>query len=80
MESLHQSGIRFGQPTQFTHPHLLESNELTIGLLPSEFAERREKLMEKIAKHCVDTKKPQRNIVKFTHATHEKISKQIKLS
>lgn len=63
MESLHQPGVRFGQTTQFTHPHLLESNELTIGLLPTEFAERREKLMEKIAKHCVDTKKPQRNIV-----------------
>lgn len=63
MESLHQSGVQFGQPTQFTHPHLLKPNELTIGLLPTEFSERREKLMEKVTKYCVDTKRPQRQMV-----------------
>lgn len=67
MENLHQAGIRFGQPTQFTHPHLLKQNELTIGLQPNEFADRRRKLMEKITKHCVDTKKPLRNIVSSIH-------------
>lgn len=66
MEKLYQSGVQFGQPTQFSHPHLLKPNELTIGLLPTEFAERREKLMEQITKHCVDTKRPQRNMVKST--------------
>lgn len=65
LERLHHDGHQFGQPTQFTHPHLLKPNELTIGLLPDEFAERRQKLMDKIAEHCVDTKKPKRNIVKI---------------
>lgn len=67
LEGLHQSGVQFGQPTQFTHPHLLQPNELTIGLLPTEFAERRERLMERIAKHCVDFKRPQRNMVNSTY-------------
>lgn len=65
LEGLHQNGIRFGQPTQFTHPHLLKRNELTIGLLPSEFADRRARLMEKIAEHCVHHNKSNRNIVIF---------------
>lgn len=63
LESLHRHGIRFGQPTQFSHPHLLKPNELAIGLLPSEFADRRNKLMEKIKEHCVKYSKPSRNIV-----------------
>ena len=63
LESLHRDGVRFGQPTQFSHPHMLKTNELTIGLLPSEFADRRNRLMEKIKEHCIKYGKPSRNIV-----------------
>ncbi|XP_031627158.1 xaa-Pro aminopeptidase 3-like [Contarinia nasturtii] len=63
LESLHRDGVRFGQPTQFSHPHLINANELAIGLLPSEFSKRRHKLMEKIKEHCIKHNKPSRNIV-----------------
>lgn len=63
LESLHQAGVRFGQPTQFSHPHILKQNELAIGVLPSEFADRRRNLMEKIKEHCLSNGKPNRNIV-----------------
>lgn len=63
LESLHRDGVRFGQPTQFSHPHLLKTNELAIGQLPSEFADRRNRMIEKIKEHCVKNNKPSRNIV-----------------
>lgn len=63
LERLHGAGVRFGQPTQFTHPHLLKPNQLAIGILPSEFAERRQKFMEKIQEHCFQHHKPKHSIV-----------------
>lgn len=63
LENLHRSGVRFGQPTQFSHPHLLRQNELAIGVLPNEFAERRQGFMEKIKAHCIQHGKSNRNIV-----------------
>ncbi|KAH9824941.1 X-Pro aminopeptidase [Melampsora americana] len=38
----------FGQPLPFTHPHLLKSDEITIGITLSEYAERRKKLMDSL--------------------------------
>lgn len=70
LESLHRDGVRFGQPTHFSHPHLLKPNELAIGLLPSEFSDRRNKLMEKIKEHCVKYSKPSRQIVIPTASFH----------
>lgn len=66
LDSLHRAGVRFGQPTQFTHPHMLKPNELAIGLLPNEFAERRHQFMEKIKAHCLERQKPNHNIVILT--------------
>lgn len=63
LKILHEHGVRFGQPTQFTHSHLLKANELAIGLEPSEFANRRANLMSKIEEHCVKHNKPKRNLV-----------------
>lgn len=63
LENLHKNGIRFGQPTHLTHSHLLKPNELAIGLKPSEFADRRYRLMEKIQQQCITRGQPNRNIV-----------------
>lgn len=52
IKDLHNNGIRFGQPTHFTHPHLLAPNELAIGVLPNEFMERRQRLIEHVHKAC----------------------------
>ncbi|EGF97535.1 X-Pro aminopeptidase [Melampsora larici-populina 98AG31] len=38
----------FGQPLPFTHPHLLKSDETTIGITAREYADRRKKLMDKL--------------------------------
>lgn len=40
----------FGQPTPYTHPHLLKQGEVLPGLKTDEFKTRRSKLLEKISK------------------------------
>ena len=39
---------KYGQPTSFTHPHLLKDGEINKGILKSEFKKRRENLIEKL--------------------------------
>lgn len=63
IEYLQRNGFRFGQPTHYSHPHLLKPDELTVGLLPSEFASRRNRLMEKIFERCQSYDQNYRNIV-----------------
>ena len=40
--------VTFGQPTNLTHPHLVQSGELLPGIKLSEFKERRDKLVGRI--------------------------------
>ncbi|KYO36269.1 hypothetical protein Y1Q_0024045 [Alligator mississippiensis] len=43
-----------GQPSPFTHPHLLKPGEVTPGLSQVEYALRRHKLMSSIQKEVKD--------------------------
>lgn len=63
LENLQKNGITFGQPTPFTHPHLLKPHELVAGVSLNEFKMRRQQLMELIRNHCHTSQRPQRNIV-----------------
>ena len=45
-----QKPFKFGQPTEWTHPHIIQKNEINKGILKSEFRTRREKLIEKLLK------------------------------
>ena len=45
-----QKPFKFGQPTEWTHPHIIQKNEINKGILESEFRARREKLIEKLLK------------------------------
>ena len=45
-----QKAFKFGQPTEWTHPHIIQKNEINKGILKSEFRARREKLIEKLLK------------------------------
>ncbi|KAJ6637107.1 Xaa-Pro aminopeptidase 3 [Pseudolycoriella hygida] len=48
---LQRSGETFGQPTPFTHPHLLQKGELIQGITAEEIQGRRNRLMENIQKY-----------------------------
>lgn len=63
LEILQKNGTAFGQPTPFTHPHLLKPNELVAGVSLNEFRTRRQHLIDLIRNHCRSTQRPQRNIV-----------------
>lgn len=63
LENLHKNGTAFGQPTPFTHPHLLKPHELVAGVSLDEFKTRRHQLVELIRKHCRSARRPQHNIV-----------------
>ena len=41
---------KYGQPTEWTHPHLIGKDEVNKGILKSEFKTRREKLIGKLLK------------------------------
>ncbi|SPO02686.1 related to E.coli X-Pro aminopeptidase II [Cephalotrichum gorgonifer] len=47
------SELQFGQPLHETHPHLLESGELTPGITAQEYHDRRVKLCEHLPKGSV---------------------------
>lgn len=53
IENMHKNGIRFGQPTHISHPHLVKPNELAIGIQRNEFVNRRHRLIEKIHEQCI---------------------------
>ncbi|KAK7076896.1 Xaa-Pro aminopeptidase 3 [Halocaridina rubra] len=42
--------VRAGQPTSYTHPHLVQPGEITFGINREEYSERRHKLMERLNK------------------------------
>uniref|UniRef100_A0A1B0DC12 Aminopeptidase P N-terminal domain-containing protein n=1 Tax=Phlebotomus papatasi TaxID=29031 RepID=A0A1B0DC12_PHLPP len=42
--------VRIGQPTGHTHPHLLKTSEVVVGITKDELKLRRKKLLEDIAK------------------------------
>ena len=44
------SSRKYGQPTEWTHPHILSKNEVNRGIQRSEFKQRREHLVEKLIK------------------------------
>lgn len=63
LEKLQKTGTAFGQPTPFTHPHLLKPNELVAGVSLHEFKTRRQHLIELVRQDCRSAQRPQRNIV-----------------
>lgn len=63
LENLQKNGTAFGQPTPFTHPHLLKTQELVAGVSLDEFQGRREHLMELIRNHSRSAQRPKHNIV-----------------
>ena len=44
------SSRKYGQPTEWTHPHILGKDEVNRGIQRSEFQQRREHLVEKLLK------------------------------
>ena len=44
------SSRKYGQPTEWTHPHIIGKNEVNKGIQRSEFASRRQRLVEKLLK------------------------------
>lgn len=50
LEDLQKSGIKFGQPTPFSHPHLLQPNELVVGVTKDEFVNRRNNFIANLQK------------------------------
>ena len=42
------SGGKYGQPTEWTHPHIIGKGEVNKGVLKSEFRTRREKITESL--------------------------------
>lgn len=63
IENLHKEGIKLGQPTPFSHPHLLKQNELAVGVTVGEFKERRQRLMEAIQEQCNKLIRPKKFMV-----------------
>ena len=48
----HQSSSRkYGQPTEWTHSHILGKNEVNHGISRDEFRARRENIVEKLLRH-----------------------------
>ena len=43
-----QSQGKYGQPTEWTHPHIIQKNQINKGIEKYEFKTRREKLIEKL--------------------------------
>lgn len=43
----------YGQPTYLTHSHLLKEGELTPGILPTEYSDRRHRLAENIQRYAI---------------------------
>jgi len=44
------SSRKYGQPTEWTHPHIIGKNEVNKGIQKSEFRQRRENLVERLLK------------------------------
>lgn len=63
LEKLHRDGIKLGQPTFYSHPHLLKENELAVGVTVGEFEERRQRLMEAIQVQCDQLIRPKKFMV-----------------
>lgn len=63
LENLHKDGIKLGQPTFHSHPHILKENELAIGVTVGEFKERRQRLMEAIQEQCNKLIRPKKFMV-----------------
>ena len=54
-----QRQLKYGQPTEWTHPHIIKKNEINRGILKSEFKNRREKLIEKL----LEVRKEQKHLL-----------------
>lgn len=50
IEDLQKSGFSFGQPTHFSHPHLVQPHELVAGVTVDEFRIRRQRFVEDLRK------------------------------
>ena len=49
-------GAKYGQPTEWTHPHIIAPGEINKGVLKSEFKARREKLAETLLSERIESK------------------------
>ena len=49
-------GAKYGQPTEWTHPHIIAPGEINKGVLKSEFKARREKLAETLLGERIESK------------------------
>ena len=48
MKSIFRAPAKFGQPTEWTHPHIIGRGEVNHGILKEEFHKRRERLVDQL--------------------------------
>ena len=48
MKSTFRAPAKFGQPTEWTHPHIIGRGEVNHGILKEEFHKRRERLVDQL--------------------------------
>lgn len=67
-----------GQPTPWTHPHLLRSNEIAVGITQAEFQQRRRQLMTNIQTYARSLKESlHHHIVVIPSATKKYMTDKI---
>ncbi|XP_055681237.1 xaa-Pro aminopeptidase 3 [Lutzomyia longipalpis] len=70
--------IRIGQPTGYTHPHLLKTSEVVVGITKDELKQRRRNLLESIARNRSRKENTQTDhIIIIPSATKKYISDKI---
>lgn len=57
------NNVIMGQPTPWTHPHLLKQHEIATGITVDEFKARRERLMNRIQNYSRSVKNELHNHV-----------------
>ncbi|XP_043204679.1 xaa-Pro aminopeptidase 3-like [Amphibalanus amphitrite] len=67
----------YGQPFNCTHPHLMKEGEVTPGLTADEFADRRRRLMELLARQAPQQQPPQHQVVIVPAARVSHLSEDI---
>ena len=48
LKSTFRAPAKFGQPTEWTHPHIIGRGEVNHGILKEEFHKRRERLVDQL--------------------------------
>ena len=64
MKSTFRAPAKFGQPTEWTHPHIIGCGEVNHGILKEEFHKRRERLVDQLLRFDLSASTNQLNNLK----------------